>query len=137
MTQFEHVGSSLHTALDFILGHTTNLQAIGHVVVNRHMRIKRIVLEHHRAVTILRFKLIDNAIPDHKFTTGDLFKTCHHTQERGFTTTRGPHDHDEFAIFNVEGNAMDNSNVTITLADIFKLNTGHNFSLTFLYQPSP
>ena len=40
------------------------LQAEGHVVAHRHVRVQRIALEHHRDVAVLGFEVVDDLVVD-------------------------------------------------------------------------
>src|SRR3546814_1936731 len=51
--QLENLRRLADTPIDLRQRLAGNLQAIGHGVVNRHMRVERIVLEHHGDVTVL------------------------------------------------------------------------------------
>ena len=46
------------------LGVPRLLQAVGHVVVDAHVRIERVVLEHHGDVAVGRLDLVDDALAD-------------------------------------------------------------------------
>ena len=53
-----------------------------HIVENRHMRVKRVILEHHGDVTILRVHVIDDLIVDHHVPACDALQPCDHAQKR-------------------------------------------------------
>src|SRR5262249_55621209 len=50
----EQLGGLGHALLDLWLSHAPILQAVGHVVVDRHVRIERVILEHHGDVAVGR-----------------------------------------------------------------------------------
>ena len=60
----EDLGRLLHPLLDLGLVELPHLEAEGHVVVDAHMRIERVVLEHHRDVAIHRRQIVDDLIVD-------------------------------------------------------------------------
>ena len=51
------------------------------------MRIKRIVLENHRYIAILRSNVVNKLVTDVDFTVGNFLKTCYHSQGSGLTAT--------------------------------------------------
>src|SRR5262249_32428220 len=81
------------------LGHAAQLQAEGHVLVHRHVRVEGIVLENHRDVAILRRHIIDDALADANRPARDLLQPRHHAQRRALAAARRPDEHDEFLIF--------------------------------------
>src|SRR5215212_4398677 len=68
--EFEDARGFLHPRLDLAFGHAAVAQAVGHVVVDGHVRVERIVLEHHRDVAVGRLDLIDYAPADIDLTAG-------------------------------------------------------------------
>jgi hypothetical protein len=88
--QFQDGGGTLYALVDLGLGETLDLQAIGHVLVHRHVRIERIVLEHHGDVALLGFQVIDHAIADDDLSAADLLQPCDHAQQRGLAAAEGP-----------------------------------------------
>ena len=52
--ELENARGFLHAGVDLGLRHAAVAQAIGHVVVDAHMRIERVVLEHHGDVAVGR-----------------------------------------------------------------------------------
>src|SRR3546814_10793770 len=75
-SELEDPGRLLHPRLDLRLRHAAQPQAIGHVVVDRHVRIERVVLEHHGDVAVLGLQPVDHALGD-----GDLARSEEHTSE--------------------------------------------------------
>ena len=51
--------------------HAAVAQAVGHVVVDAHVRIERVVLEHHRDVAVGGLDLVDDAAADVDLAAGD------------------------------------------------------------------
>lgn len=62
------------------------------------MRVKRIVLEHHCNVAILRRNIVDEAVADIELTLGDLLETRDHAQRCGLSAAGRPNEHDEFLV---------------------------------------
>ena len=59
MPDVEHVGDRGDPRLDLVLGPVLQLQAEGDVVERRHVRIERVVLEHHRHPPLVGRRLGD------------------------------------------------------------------------------
>ena len=55
---------------------------------DRHMRIKGVVLENHRDIALFRRSVVDDAVADADFTTGDIFQPRDHAQESRFAAPR-------------------------------------------------
>ncbi len=92
----------LHACADLRLRSSPQSQAERHVFEYRHMRIKRIILEHHGDVTILGWHVIDDVAADEDLAGGDLFEPRNHTQRRALSAAGGSHKDDEFVVRNVK-----------------------------------
>ena len=84
-----------------------------HVVVNRHMRIKRVVLEHHRYISVFGVHIIYEFAVDIKFARGDFFQTRYHTQRRRFSAARRSDEHDKFFVIDFQIEIADSFNVAV------------------------
>ncbi len=94
----QHAGGFRDARVDLVLRRAAVSQAIGEIVVDRHVRIERIVLEDHGDVAIGRLDIVDDAAADLHLAFGNAFKTGDHAQQRGFAAARGTDKHDEFAV---------------------------------------
>ena len=97
----------LDAGLDLGLGHAAVAQAIGHVVVDAHMRIERVVLEHHGDVALGRLDLVDDAPADIDLAAGDGLEPRHHPQQRRLAAAGGADQHAELAVADLEVDALD------------------------------
>ena len=77
-------------------------QAERHVLEHRHMRVERVVLEHHRDVPVLRRHVVDQLIADIDLARGGFFEPGDHPQGRALAAARGSDQHDELAVGDVE-----------------------------------
>ena len=73
----------VHPALDLVLWELPQLQAERHVVEHAHVRIERIVLEHHGDVAVTRRHIVHDVAADPDFAIGDLLEAGDHAQRRG------------------------------------------------------
>jgi hypothetical protein len=71
------------------------------------MRVKRIVLEHHRYVALLRGQSIDDLVADPKLSLGDVLEPGDHLQRRRLAAARGANEDHKLAVLNVEGHVLD------------------------------
>ena len=61
-------------------GHLLDAEREGDVVVDRHVRVQGVVLEHHGDVPVFGLKVVDHFAVDLDCAAGDLFKACYHAQ---------------------------------------------------------
>ncbi len=66
VSDIEDARSFLNAALDLLLRSLAELESERHVIENRHVRIKSVVLEHHRNVAVLRCDIVYEAVADEK-----------------------------------------------------------------------
>ncbi len=96
-----------------ILAETADLEAVGHVVVHAHVRIERVVLEHHRDAAILGLQIGHAPGIDIDIAAGGAFQPGHHPQQRGFAAAGRADHHDEFAVRHVEVDLFDHRRFTV------------------------
>jgi hypothetical protein len=101
------------------------LQAEGHVLAHRHVRVQRVALEDHRDVAVLRLQVVDHLAVDHDLAAGDLFQSGQHAQQRALAAARGADQHDELAIGDVEADAVDNLDLAVGLLDVAEADRCH------------
>jgi hypothetical protein len=85
----------------FFFGHVAEAEAKGHVIVNRHMGIKSVVLEDHRDIAVFRFHVVDQGIADEKLAGGDILETRDHAEGRGFAAAGGADKDNEFLVLDL------------------------------------
>ena len=76
-----------------------------HVVAHRHVRIQRVVLEHHRDVALLRRHAVDDLAADADFAVGDFLEARDHAQQRRLAAAGRADQHAELAVGNVDVDA--------------------------------
>ena len=87
---------------DLVLGLLGEHQRERHVVAHGHVRIQRVVLEHHRDVAFLRRNAIDDPAADADLAMGDFLESGQHAQQRRLAATRRTDEHAEFAVGDVD-----------------------------------
>ena len=60
--------------MDFDRAVAEILQGKGHVLVDRHVGIEGVVLEHHCHIAILRLEIVDHLVPDENLALVDFFQ---------------------------------------------------------------
>ena len=128
-----------HAALDLILGSLPQLQAESHIIVNRHMRIQSIVLEHHGDIAILGSNVVHQLIADIQLAVGNFFQAGDHAQGGGFSASGRADQNDKLFVFDVQREVADSGHITgIHFVDVLKRYTCHDItSLIFgIYIPA-
>jgi hypothetical protein len=65
--ELENAGGAVDACLDVVLREAADLEAVRHVLEHAHVRVQRVVLEHHRDVAVLRFEPVHDAFADRDF----------------------------------------------------------------------
>lgn len=94
---------------------TVHAQAKGHVFFDRHVRVEGVGLKHHGNPALSWVDLIDHPLADGNRAAGDLLQPGNHAQKRGFPTAGRADKNDEFAVFDVQINAVDHVHRTVAL----------------------
>ena len=98
----KNLGRFGHAAIDLILINVLQAQAEGHVLEDREVRVKRVVLEDHRNITVAGLQVVDDNAVDLDRTLGDILKACDHTQSGGFTATGRADEDDKLLVGNIK-----------------------------------
>ena len=88
-------------------GQHPQLETERHVLIDAHMGIKRIVLEHHRDIAVAGRDIVDHTVPDPDLTAGDLLQARDHTKSGSLTAAGRTDKHEELAIANIEIQVID------------------------------
>src|SRR6202140_3446836 len=91
---------------DFVLRVVAIDQPERHVLVDRHVRIERVILEHHRDVAVLWLQLVHDAVVDRDRAGGDVFEARNHPQQGSFPAARWTDEHEQFIVTNLEAQWM-------------------------------
>ena len=83
------------------------LEAEGEVLVDRHVRIERVGLEHHGDAALGRRHLVHALAVDQQLAAGDRLEPGDHAQQRRLAAARGADEDGELAGIDVEVDAVD------------------------------
>ena len=114
--QLQDASGVAHAFVDLGLAEPCNLQAEGDVVVDAHMRVKRIGLEDHGNAAFRRRHTAHGASADADIAGGDLFQPGNHLEQRGLAAAGRADKDDELAILDIEIDAVDDFMAVIGLA---------------------
>ena len=123
----------LHPFDDLGSWRAAQLEREAHVVGDRHVRIERVVLEHHRDVALFRRDVVDDAIADRDVRRGDLFQPGDHAQQGRLAAARRADQHDELAILDRNRHAVQNFGPAERLSHVANLYRRHRLSPHFLH----
>ena len=124
----QDLSSLVHTLVDLILRGLAQFQTESDVLVNGHVGVQSVALEHHGDITILRGNVVDQTAADVHLALGDLLQTGDHTQGGGLAAARGADEDDELLILDLQvevGNRR-GSCARIDLVDVLAANGSHN-----------
>ena len=97
-----------------------------HVLLDGHMRIKRIILEHHGDVAALRREIIDHLFADGNLPAGDFLQAGDHPKQCRLATPRRSHKHDELTIAEIGVDTVNDFHAAVFLDDAVNGHTGHD-----------
>ncbi len=98
---------------DLALGDAAIAQRERHVLEHRHVRVERIILEHHGDVAILGVEFVDDPAVDPDLARRDVLEPGDHAQQRALATTRRAHKDDELAVGDFEVDAVHDGDIAI------------------------
>ena len=98
----EHGGGTVDRGLDLGFRRLLVAQAEGQIVVNAHMLVERVVLEHHGDVAVARRQMVDHLAADPDIAAGDVFQPCDHAQRRRLAAAGRADQRHELLVGNLE-----------------------------------
>ena len=120
-------GRLLHASVDLVLRHLLELETERHVVEHAHVRVERVVLEHHRDVALLRRHVVDDTVADADRALGYRFEPGDHPQRGGLAAARRADQDDELLVVDVEVERLHRDGaVRIDLPDIVENDLGQH-----------
>jgi hypothetical protein len=122
----EDPGRLLDAAVDLVLRCPAVAQAVGDIVVDAHVRVERVVLEHHGDVPVGRLDLVDHPAADGDLPRGDGFESGDHAQQGGLAAAGGAHEDTEATVGDIDVDAFHGVDIAgIDLPDGFERHLGH------------
>jgi len=126
--QFGYVqdaGGLIDPALDLVLREALQAQPERHVLVHRHMRVERVVLEHHRDVAVLRRHVVDDGVANQDVAAADLLQAGDHAERRGLAAAGRADQDDEFLVGDFEIDAAHGLDFIVALDHLAQRHLGH------------
>src|SRR5262249_46278033 len=99
----------------------------GHVLEHGHVRIERVVLEHHGDVAVLRRHIVDDIAADQDVPVGDVLETRDHAQRRRYAAARPAYQNHELMVRDIKNDATYRLDHVIALDDLAQLDFRHGF----------
>src|SRR5581483_3284684 len=125
LLEAEHARDPLDPWFDLGLRDLPHLQAECDVVVHRHLRVERVVLEHHCDVALRRRQLVDDGVADADRALGDLLEPSDHAQRRRLAAARRADEDDELAVVDLEVQILYGARaVRVDLSDVLERHPG-------------
>jgi hypothetical protein len=115
----------LDAARDLGLGQLAAPESERQVVEHRHLRVQRVVLEHHRDVPLARRDPVHDPVADQHLAGRHRLETRQHPQRRGLARARRPDEHHELAVTDVEREAAHGLDLPEALVDVGEADGGH------------
>ena len=122
----QHLGGAADALIDLAPAETHVLESEGHVLVDAHVRVKRIGLEHHGKPAVGGRNVRDTLPVDPDLAAADLLQAGDDAQKRGFPAAGGTDEHHELAICNREIDTMNDRHGAVGLLDVDELQLSHD-----------
>ena len=110
---------------DVGLGVAGHAQAEAQILLDRHVRIERIGLEHHGDAALGRLDIVDDLAADRDLAVGDVLEPGDHPQQRRLSAARRADEDHELAVGDLEVGAVDDLVGAEALDDFLQGNASH------------
>src|SRR5215471_7187585 len=127
MRQAEDCRRAIDALVDLALGRAAKLHGKRHVGGNGHVRVERVVLEHHGHVALFRRQVVDHAIADADFAGGYVLKSGDHPQQGRFAAARWADKNDELTVLDRDVDAMNDGGYAEGLSYVADCDRSHSF----------
>ncbi len=98
----EQLGGLVAAAADLGSAELANPEPEGEVLPDAHLRIERVILEHHRDVALARRDVVDDPLADPDAPGTERLEAREHPQRRRLARARRPDEHHELAVLDRE-----------------------------------
>jgi hypothetical protein len=130
LAQPQHARRVLDLGADLLLGAMSQLQRETDVVGHAHVRVQRVVLEHHRRVPIAGRELVDDFPADADLALGHVLEPRDHSQRRRLAAPGRSHQHHELALVHLQADVGHRLGpVGVDLGDVLQLDGCHQLLL--------
>ena len=114
--QIEDLCGVPHPLVNFRLGIMPECQSEGHVLIGRHVRVERMVLEDHGNVAFLGRNRIHDLAVDSNSARGGLLQSGNQAQSGRLAAARGPDQHEQFLVFNDQAGVIHGADILASRA---------------------
>jgi hypothetical protein len=114
---------------DLIVARAAQPHGEAHIGGDRHVRIERVILEHHRGVALFGRQVVDDAVGNADLAGADVLQSRDHPQQRGLAAPGRADQHDEFAIGDLDIHVMDYMDRAKGFADAVDCHRRHSVLL--------
>ena len=105
--QGQDLGGPVDAPADHRLGGPAQAHAEADVLLDGHVGVQRVVLEHHRDVAVLGLHVGHHPVADGDLAVGDLVEPGDHAQDRGLAAARRADQHHELAVLDLQRHLAD------------------------------
>ena len=116
--EFQDLRGVTDPPVDLIPGHTADFQPVRHVLVDRHVRVERVVLEDHGDIPRSGLQPIHHGSVDGDLACGDDFKPRDHPQQGRLAAPGRPQDHHELPVVNITADPVNDLDLSETLVHV-------------------
>ena len=120
----EDVGGLLHALGDLGLGHARRFETEGQVLVNVHVRVECVGLEHHCNAAAGGGYFVHALAVDQQIAAADRLEPRDHAQQRGLAAAGRADEHGELAWLDAQIDAVDDFDIAVALDHLFEVDPG-------------
>ena len=124
-TELQDLGGGADALVDLLLAGAGELHAERHVVVDGHVRVERVGLEHHRDAAARGRHVVHHLAVDLHRAAGDVLQPGDQAEQRRLSAAGRADEDDELAGMDVEVDALDDMHGAKRLGDGVEVDFGH------------